>query len=233
MNKLKNIKYDDIVNNDTLVNVIGVGFAIFVIGFMIWALSYTFAQPYIEETTTTEVEVTDTTKVEITTTEPIVETTTAKHIEVTTTVVTTDPPKVVYFDVPLSESLQDYIFEVCADYDIDPALVMAVIKKESKFKANAKGDSGRSLGLMQIQPRWHQARMDRLGCPDLLNPYDNVTVGVDILAELFDTGKSLEWVLMAYNGGASYANKKVAAGEVSDYTRTVINYMNSFKKERV
>ena len=233
MNKLKNIKYDDIVNNDTLVNVIGVGFAIFVIGFIIWTLSYTFAQPFVEETTTTEVEVTDTTEVEITTTEPIVETTTAKHIEVTTTVVTTEPPKVTYFDVPLSESLQDYIFEVCADYDIDPALVVAVIKKESKFKANAKGDSGRSLGLMQIQPKWHQARMDRLGCPDLLNPYDNVTVGVDILAELFDTGKSLGWVLMAYNGGASYANKKVAAGEVSDYTRTVINYMNSFKKERV
>ena len=238
MNKLKNIKYDDIVNNDTLVNVIGVGFAIFVIGFIIWTLSYTFAQPFVEETTTTEVEVTDTTAVEITTTEAVTETTTEKPTEVTTTVitttvVTTDPPKVAYFKVPLDEDLQDYIFEVCADYDVDPVLVMAVIKKESNFKPDTLGDSGRSYGLMQIQPRWHQARADALNCSNLTNPYHNVTVGVDILAELFDTGKSLEWVLMAYNGGASYANKKVAAGEVSDYARTVIKYMNSFKKERV
>ena len=221
------------INETTLINVLGVGFAIFVIAFMIWALSYTFAQPFIEETTTTEVEVTDTTAVEITTTEAIVETTTKKPIEVTTTVVTTEPPKVTYFNVPLDKSLQDYIFEICASYDIDPTLVMAVIKKESGFNAGAKGDGGRSLGLMQIQPRWHQARMDRLGCPDLLNPYHNVTVGTDLLAELSRSGKSVEWVLMAYNGGASYANKRIAAGELSEYARITLGYFNAFKKERV
>lgn len=219
------------INETTIINVLGIGFAIFVIGFMIWALSYTFAQPFIEETTTTEVEVTDTTKVEITTTEAVTETT-IKPTVVTTSVVVTEPPKVTYFKVPLDEDLQDYIFEVCADYDVDPALVMAVIKKESNFKPDTLGDSGRSYGLMQIQPRWHQARADALNCSNLTNPYHNVTVGIDILAELFDTGKSLEWVLMAYNGGASYANKKVANGEVSDYARTVINYLNNYKKGR-
>ena len=216
------------INKTMITNALIACCVIFAIAFVTWAVSYIFAKPFMEETTS-EIEVTDTTEVEITMTEA----TTEKIIEVTTTVVVTEAPKVKYFDVPLDKSLQDYIFEVCASYDVDPALVVAIIKKESNFNDDAEGDSGRSLGLMQIQPRWHQARMDRLKCPDLLNPYHNVTVGTDLLAELFRSGKSLEWVLMAYNGGASYANKKVAAGEVSDYARTVISYMNSFKKERV
>lgn len=149
---------------------------------------------------------------------------------VTTSVVETEPPKVIYFDVPLSKDLQDHIFELCASYEIEPEVVIAVIKRESEFKSNKMGDNGNSYGLMQVQPRWHQARMDSLFCPDLLDPYQNVTVGIDYLAELFDTGNSLEWVLMAYNGGPSYANKKVAAGIVSDYAKTVIGYINKFKK---
>lgn len=219
------------INEDAIVNVLYVGFFIFLIAFAIWAMTYTLAKPHIE-VTTTKVEITEATTMEITEEVETIETTT-KPTVVTTSVVTTEAPKVTYFKVPLDEDLQDYIFEVCADYDVDPALVMAVIKKESNFKPDTLGDSGRSYGLMQIQPRWHQARMNRLHCSNLTNPYHNVTVGIDLLAELFDTGKSLEWVLMAYNGGASYANKKVANGEVSDYARIVIGYMNSFKKERV
>lgn len=219
------------INETTIINVLGIGFAIFVIAFMTWALAYTFAKPHIE-VTTTKVEITEATTMEITD-EVEMTVTTTKPTVVTTSVVTTEAPKVTYFKVPLDEDLQDYIFEVCADYDVDPALVMAVIKKESNFKPDTLGDSGRSYGLMQIQPRWHQARMDRLRCSNLTNPYHNVTVGIDILAELFDTGNSLEWVLMAYNGGASYANKKVAAHQISDYASTVIRYMNGYKKERV
>lgn len=219
-------------NEDAIVNVLYAGFFIFLIAFMTWAMAYMLAKPHIEVTTTTEVEITEATTMEITEEVETTETTTTKPTVVTTSVVVTEPPKVTYFKVPLDEDLQDYIFEVCADYNIDPALVMAVIKKESNFKPDTLGDSGRSYGLMQIQPRWHQARADALNCSNLTNPYHNVTVGIDILAELFDTGKSLEWVLMAYNGGASYANKKVANGEVSDYARIVIGYMNNYKKGR-
>lgn len=127
-----------------------------------------------------------------------------------------------YFDVPLSEDLQDHIFMVCESYGIDPTIVIATIQRESNFVIDIVGDNGNSFGLMQIQPRWHRDRMEKLGCTDLLNPYQNVNVGVDYLAELFGKGKSVEWVLMAYNGGPSYANKKAANGEVSTYARDVI-----------
>lgn len=135
-----------------------------------------------------------------------------------------------YFDVPLDEELQDYIFELCEEHNIDPALVIAMIEKESNFTASAIGDGGNSLGLMQIQPRWNQDRMDILDCQDLLDPFQNVAVGIDLLAELFDKDNSVEWVLMAYNGGQSYANRKISNGEISNYAQTVLH--NSKNLER-
>lgn len=134
-----------------------------------------------------------------------------------------------YFDVPLEYDLQDHIFAVSEGYNIDPALVIAVIQKESNFHTDSIGDSGSSLGLMQIQPKWHQARMDKLNCPDLLNPYHNVSVGINYLADLFGRGKSVEWVLMAYNSGPSNANKNEAQGIVSSYAKAVLNNINNLK----
>lgn len=127
-----------------------------------------------------------------------------------------------YYDVPLEKDLQRHIFIVCESYGVDPELVMGIIQRESCYTADAIGDGGNSLGLMQIQPRWHQARMEKLGVTDLLDPYQNVLVGVDLLAELYSMNSSTEWVLMAYNGGCGYANRKLANGEISDYAVAVL-----------
>ena len=131
-------------------------------------------------------------------------------------------PAVTYFDIPLDESLQDHIFAECARYDVDPAVVVAMIQRESGFRESVVGDSGRSFGLMQIQYKWHSGRMEKLGCDDLLDPYQNVTVGIDFLAELIGSGKGVEWALMAYNGGPGYANRLAGEGRVSDYAASVM-----------
>lgn len=130
--------------------------------------------------------------------------------------------------VPLEEDLQLHIADLCEEYHIQPELVLAVIGKESQYNPEAIGDSGNSLGLMQIQPRWHGKRMQQLGCDDLLDPYQNVTVGVDILAEKLDKG-STEWALMAYNGGNQYADALQARGEVSEYAEAVIMLAEELK----
>ena len=132
-------------------------------------------------------------------------------------------PTVSYFDVPLSEDLQSHIFKLCDENGVNPSIVVAMIGKESVYNSDAVGDGGNSLGLMQIQPRWHRERMKKLGTTNLFDPYQNVAVGIDILAELFATGKSTEWVLMAYNGGRAYANEKSALDIVSDYANTVMS----------
>lgn len=122
-----------------------------------------------------------------------------------------------YFNVPLSEEIQDHIFSECERCAISPALVIAIIEYESQYDASAVGDGGKSVGLMQIQERWHAERMDRLGCTDLLNPFENITVGVDLICELYNTNPDIQWVLMAYNGGTGYANRMMEADTYSDY----------------
>lgn len=139
-----------------------------------------------------------------------------------------EPPGRTYFDVPLEEELQDYIFDICEEYGVNPELIVSMIFHESNFDSAVIGenDSGYSYGLMQIMPRWNYERMERLGCLDLLNPYQNVLVGVDLVAEYVQKGYGIEWALMAYNGGPSYANRKAAEGVVSGYVTRIMDYAN-------
>ena len=82
---------------------------------------------------------------------------------------------------------------------------------------------------MQIQKRYHTARMQRLGCTNLLDPYQNISVGVDYLAELLSGGRSINYALMAYNMGPSKANNCIKQGIVTNYVHTVKAYMNELK----
>lgn len=128
----------------------------------------------------------------------------------------------VYYDVPMSKDLQKHIIMLCREYSIEPAIVFAMIDLESDFDPKEVGDGGDSRGLMQVQSKWHQKRMDKLGVTDLFDPYQNVKVGIDYLGEMNKKGKSIEWVLMAYNGGPRYANRKTKEGVVTKYAERVI-----------
>ena len=113
----------------------------------------------------------------------------------------TEPPVMLY-DVPLSEDLQLYIIELCDARGIDPAIVMAMIWRESSYRAEVIGDNGDSLGLMQIQKKWCKELMIELDCEDLLDPYQNVRVGVAILADKLEQyNGDIEKALVAYNAG--------------------------------
>lgn len=137
-------------------------------------------------------------------------------------IIETDAPE--YFNVPLSHDIQDHIFATCDEYGIAPALVVAMIAQESDFGAHKVGDGGDSAGLLQVQQKWHQERMDRLGCDNLLDPYQNITVAVDYIAELKEINPDLYWVLMAYNSGMHRATKNMEAGKYSDYAVEVTEY---------
>lgn len=145
------------------------------------------------------------------TTANIPETQVAETIAATETEAITEPPSAVsYYNVNLSVEVQDCIIKECGKYNIPPEIVIAMIERESRFNPNSIGDNGNSFGLMQIQPRWHSGRMERLGCTDLLNPIQNVTVGIDYLAEMKNRYGDIAKALTAYNTGS--------------YTGTITNY---------
>lgn len=109
--------------------------------------------------------------------------------------------EILFYDVPLDEDLQLHIIEEAVEHGIDPAIIIAMACKESTYRADAIGDNGNSYGLLQIQPKWHYKRMQKLGCTDLLDPYQNVTVAVDYLCELLNRYGSIDKALTAYNKG--------------------------------
>lgn len=126
-----------------------------------------------------------------------------------------------YFDVPLPNELQDCIFAECEKYDIPPAIVIAMIEKESSFDRYAIGDDGRSFGLMQIQPKWYISKMIDMDCTDLFDPYKNIRLGIAILGELKMQRNDIGWALTYYNSGS---------GGLNDYAMAVLARANEIKK---
>lgn len=140
-----------------------------------------------------------------------VETTTQETTEIAieTTETAIDEVKFIPItEIQLDAEMQEWIWNYCNSKNISPALVMAIIERESSCNSNCVGDYGNSFGYMQIYKKWHIDRMEKLGVTDLLDGKQNVKVGVDYLLELFSENPDATWVLNAYNGGRAYANRK-------------------------
>lgn len=155
--------------------------------------------------------------------DPAETTTPTEQTEIVTTVPTEPVPEttepvelVTLYDVPLSMELQLHIIEEAELHGIDPAIIFAMAFYESSYNPEATNGGGYTLGLLQVQPRWHKDRMERLDCPDLLDPYQNVTVAVDYLAEQ----------IARYDGdvakGVTAYNKGHYAGKITYYARAVL-----------
>lgn len=138
-------------------------------------------------------------------------------------------------DVPLDGETQWAIYGTC---EYDPglfALVMAIAEHESGFDPETVGDGGSSLGMMQINTRWHTGRMEALGVTDLTDPVQCAAVAVDYIRELEDRygfePESHE-LCLAYNMGPGGARKAIKAGMTStDYSREVMTAYQGYLLE--
>ena len=126
-----------------------------------------------------------------------------KGIPMVTTTITAVREVISYYDsIPLDKELQNHIIKQAHANGIQPQIIMAMIERESDYNITCMGDGGESYGLMQIQPKWHSKRMEKLGCTDLLDPYQNVTVGIDYLCELLSRyDGDMAKALVGYNQG--------------------------------
>jgi soluble lytic murein transglycosylase len=91
------------------------------------------------------------------------------------------------------------------NYDIDPALLAAVIYTESKFNANARSGAG-AIGLMQLLPETAQGIALRTGgrsfvVTDLYRPELNVRYGCWYLRNLLRRYGDERTALAAYHAG--------------------------------
>lgn len=162
---------------------------------------------------------------------------TIKYLEAYTerfnTVMTIDikEPEKYYFEVPLSEELQDYIRELCLDYNVPMALVIALIDHESSFNPDAISRTD-DYGLMQINKINHKTFEKTYGYTDFLNPEANVHCGIVVISQgLIATEGNIELALMRYNMGPSGAKKQWDKGVYSNaYSQKVMNLYNYYSE---
>jgi soluble lytic murein transglycosylase-like protein len=123
--------------------------------------------------------------------------------------------------VPPSEAYEAIIQEAAAEYDVDPALIRAVMQAESAFHPYAVSRAG-AEGLMQLMP----ALADEMGVSDSFDPRENIMGGVRYLKRLLDYHNgNLDLALASYNAGPGNVERY---GGVPPFRETR-NYIKTIK----
>lgn len=90
------------------------------------------------------------------------------------------------------------------EFDVDPNLVLAVIKAESNFNPKVVSSAG-AMGLMQLMP----VNCEEDGVSDPFNVEDNIRGGVKQLRGHIDRyDGDIEMALMAYNAGQGTVKRR-------------------------
>ena len=138
--------------------------------------------------------------------------------------------RTVYASEALSEEeVQKITQEIGEIYNICPEFLQAIAFKESSYKPDVVNDGCK--GLMQINDRWHKERMKKLEVTDIYEPYGNVLVAADYLAELFEEYGEADVVLMFYNGNSRAEEYSKGIGEASDYVNEILDLSVELERE--
>ncbi len=115
----------------------------------------------------------------------------------------------------------DIIVKYANQNDLDPFLVMGVIKQESNFVPEAH--SGFAGGLMQLTEETAEWNANRLGVTDYdyMDPETNIMLGCHYLKYLIDKYGNTNTALAAYNGGMGNVNEWLKNPECSDDGETL------------
>jgi soluble lytic murein transglycosylase len=110
------------------------------------------------------------------------------------------------------------------NYDLNPALLAAVIDEESKFRADAKSSAG-AVGLMQLLPSTAKGIAIHTGgskfvTSDLYDPEINVRYGAWYLHHLLQKYGDERLALAAYNAGQQNVDTWRAEGKDIQFPET-------------
>lgn len=142
--------------------------------------------------------------------------------------VVTEKPKHKYYDVPLLEDLQDYIFELAEEYGVPAGLIFAIAETESSFRPDVISKTN-DYGLCQINKVNHEWLKEELGLDNMLDPYQNVKACIHIYSDLLkDSDGDINLACMCYNCGTAGARRLWKQGIYStSYSRKIINLYES------
>ncbi|MBC7081921.1 MAG: lytic transglycosylase domain-containing protein [Firmicutes bacterium] len=143
---------------------------------------------------------------------------------------------------------KDLVTQYCAEHNVDPFLVTALMRVESRFRPHVVSEKG-ARGLMQVMPdtgRWvaQELGMDRFDPEMLHDPRVNLRIGTWYLASLErEFGGDKVIVLAAYNAGRGNVRKwldttrwtgrieeidRIPFPETRDYVRKVLRLYETY-----
>jgi soluble lytic murein transglycosylase-like protein len=124
---------------------------------------------------------------------------------------------------------QDAITRIAGLYQLDPALIKAIIRVESDFDPRAVSQRG-ACGLMQLMPNTAKA----MGVSDSFDPEQNIDGGSKYFRQLMDRfNGDVELALAAYNAGSRYVLKYngIPPFKVTKvYVKKVLKYQRHYQQ---
>jgi hypothetical protein len=122
------------------------------------------------------------------------------------------------------------IIQTAIRYQIDPALVKAIIMAESGYNPRAISKKG-AIGLMQLMPETAQ----ELNVEDIFNPKNNIDGGVRYFKQLMNQfSGDLKLALAAYNAGSKAVRQYKGVPpfkETQHYIKKVFKYYQHYKNQ--
>ena len=140
--------------------------------------------------------------------------------------------KRILFSVKLTDvdKYDQIIFKASRKYNVDAALIKAIIKTESNFDHQAVSPRG-AQGLMQLMPQTAQA----LRVEDSFHPKNNIEAGTRYLRYLLDLfDDNIPLALAAYNAGENAVirndNNIPPYKETHAYIQRVLDHLNAYRQ---
>lgn len=136
-----------------------------------------------------------------------------KFVHLATRYITSQSP---HIDKDRGYWLAEQIYASARLFSVDPHMLLALIKVESRFDSTAASPHG-ARGLMQIVPRYHRQRIAEARSifqAGILDTRVNLYVGASFLSDLLDESTVTE-ALQRYNG--STQKRKYARTVLAEY----------------
>jgi len=135
------------------------------------------------------------------------------------------------------EEMAELLMEQSDRYNLDPLLIIAMIKTESDFRRKVVSRKG-AVGLMQVRPfvAIALAKETSVAYENARNLKDqalNIKLGTHYFAKLKKRFGSLELALIAYNRGPSRLKRQMGEGAIirSAYANKVLHHYDRFSSD--